>query len=88
MADELQLRNDSWSEGVRARLEELLPARKKFRSNKRGTRRCAVSGCAFTFDGAGPMVRHVWEMHCPAGIEEPDILVQFLREIARLLHLP
>nr|XP_022338929.1 uncharacterized protein LOC111134310 [Crassostrea virginica] len=88
MADELQLRNESWSEGLRARLEELLPARKKSRSNKRGTRRCAVSGCAFTFDGAAPMVRHVWEEHCPARVEEPDFLVQFLREIARLLHLP
>ena len=93
MADELQLRNESWSEGTSKYKEErvtpeLPPARKKSCSNKRGIRKCAVLGCAFIFDGAAPMVRHVWQMHCPARVEEPDFLVQFLREIARLLHLP
>ena len=94
MTDDIQLRNESWSEGTsknneeRARLKELPPARKKSRSNKRGIRRCAVLGCDSTFDGAAPMVRHVWDMHCPAGVEEPDFLVQFLPEIDRLLHLP
>ena len=94
MAEELQLRNENWSEGTskyneeRVTPEELTPARKKSRSNKRGTRRCPVLGCASTFDGAAPMVWHVWKEHCPVGVEEPDFLVQFLREIARLLHLP
>lgn len=33
------------------------------------------------------MVRHFWECHCPAGVEEPRYLVQFLREVARHLQL-
>ena len=47
-----------------------------------GSKRCAVRDCTVTFNGASPMVRH-----CPAGVEDPSCLVQFLRELARMLRL-
>ena len=94
MDDEIQLMAESWSEGTSGSHEETrtkvtekqLPDRPQPRL--RGPRRCAIRDCTVTFNGASPMVRHILEGHCPAGVEDPSCLVQFLRELARLLRLP
>ena len=86
----------SWSEGTSELHEETktkamekhLLARPQPRPHQRGARRCAIRDCAVTFNEASPMVRHILEGHCSAGVEDPSCLVQFLRELARLLRLP
>lgn len=59
-----------------------------FRERKEKRKGGASGVFVTTFNDGGPAVRHIHDVHCPAGIEDPARMVEFFRTIARFLHLP